>query len=151
MNSFEQFSREQEEIFNQINSKKKPDQTDENIRLINSVPSEIAIKVYSKEKMKSSVRRRIIQNEFEVLSKIDNFRIIKFYQRIETNKQIHFLMEYFKGQGLDCFLKRFLQKRIPQKMGKPILRQILEGLEYLHENNIYHRGNNNKTSNSKMS
>ena len=146
MNTFEQFSKEQEEIFNQINNKTSSKQ-EETIKLINSVPGEIAVKVYSKDKMNSSVRRRIIQNELDVLSKIDHFRIIKFYQRVETKKQIHFLMEYFKGQGLDCFLKRFLQKRVPQKMGKPILRQILEGIEYLHENSIYHRGNPNKISN----
>lgn len=116
------------------------DATAQTIRLISSVPAEVAVKVYSKEKMKSSVRKKIIQNEFEVLSRINHPRIIRFYQKVETKRQIHLLMEYFRGQGLDSFLKRFLQKRVPQKIGKPILRQILEGLEYLHLNHIYHRG-----------
>ena len=66
---------------------------------------------------------------------------MKFYKKIETNKQIHFLLEYFKGQGLDKFLKRFLQKRVPQKIAISILNQILKGLIYLHQNNIFHRGN----------
>ena len=90
--------------------------------------------------MKSKIRKKIIQNEFEVLKETSHPKIIKFYQRFETKTQIHLIMEYFRGQGLDCFLKRFLQRKVPQKMAKPILKQVLHGLQYLHENNVYHRG-----------
>ena len=141
MSSFENFVKYSKEHQTKFSSLETPFKNNQhNIKLIHSIPGEIAVKVYQKEKMKSSVRRRIIQNEFEVLSRIDHHRIIKFYQKVETKRQIHLLMEYFKGQGLESFLKRFLQKRVPQKIGKPILRQILEGLEYLHDHHIYHRG-----------
>lgn len=90
--------------------------------------------------MKSKIRKKIIENEFEVFKSIDHPFVIKFYDRIDTETQIHFIMEYFKGQGLDSFLKRFIQKRVPIKILKPILSQILHGMNYLHMNNIYHRG-----------
>ena len=108
--------------------------------LSKNLPSEFAVKVYSKEKMKSKIRRQIIRNEYQVLAKIDHAKIIKFYEKAETKTQIHLIMEYFKGQGLDCFLKRFLQKRIPCKLAKPILKQVLHAIQYLHERSIYHRG-----------
>lgn len=113
------------------------------------VPIELAVKVYSKEKMKSSVRRKILQNEFDVLCRVEHPSVIQFYQKLETRSEIHFLMEYFKGQGLDCFLRRFLQKRIPRKVAKPILRQVLEGLDYLHRQSIFHRGKADQTSSSR--
>lgn len=122
---------------------------EQQVRLAQSVPGEIAVKVYLREKMKSSVRRKIVQNEFEVLRRLDHPRVIKFFQKVETPRQIHLLMEYFRGQGLESFLKRFLQRRVPQKIGRPILRQILEGLEYLHGQSIFHRGGTDQTSSSK--
>lgn len=104
-------------------------------------PEETAVKVYIKEKMKSKIKKKIIENEYKVLKSINHPYIIKFYDRIDTHTQIHFVMEYFKGHGLDVFLKRFIHKKIPIKIAKPILIQILHGLDYLHTNNIYHRGN----------
>jgi hypothetical protein len=115
----------------------------EKICLSPSIPTKVAVKVYVKEKMKSKIRTKIINNEYEVLQKIKHPFIIQFFQKIETKKQIHFLMEYFRGQGLDIFLKRFIHKRLPFKMAKNVLKQLLKALVYLHDNNIYHRGNLN--------
>ena len=90
--------------------------------------------------MKTRIRKKIICNELEALACVNHPKVIQFLGNSETLTQKHILMEYLKGQGLESFLKRFLQKRVPIKMAKPILKQVLEGLEYLHAQNIYHRG-----------
>ena len=130
-------------IFSSSKEQNSPSLENNNIDSLNNnsfLPNEIAVKVYIKEKMKSKIRQKIIENEYQVLKILDHSNIIKFYDRINTSSQIHLIMEFFKGQGLDVFLKRFIQKRLPSKIAKPILIQILKGLDYLHNNNIYHRG-----------
>lgn len=108
--------------------------------LKSKLPSEFAVKIYCKDKMKTRIRKKIICNELEALAHVNHPRVIQFLGNSETLTQKHILMEYLKGQGLESFLKRFLQKRVPLKMARPILKQILEGLEYLHDQNIFHRG-----------
>lgn len=113
-----------------------------NKQLSPSIPNQIAVKVYQKKKMKSKLKQQILDNEYDVLSRISHPNIIRFYCKMESEKQIHFLMEYFKGHGLDYFIRRFAHKRLPLKMSKPILCQLLRTLIYLHQHDIYHRGIN---------
>ena len=77
----------------------------------------------------------------DIISKIDNKYIIKYYDIFMENDKLNILMEY----GGDCNLKKFIQdykdknQLIEENVIKDIIIQICNALKTIHENNIIHR------------
>ena len=79
------------------------------------------------------------QKLLNVLFKINNENIIKYYESFLENNCLYIIMEY----GGDLDLKKFIDQRIPllieEKIIKDIIIQICLGLKEVHKNNIIHR------------
>ncbi|XP_059160586.1 uncharacterized protein LOC131944096 [Physella acuta] len=77
-----------------------------------------------------------LQSEASILIKLKHKNIVKFhgYQRKEND--IILFLEYIKMGALSTFIKQ--HTRLNEGLTRQFTIQILEGVKYLHENNILH-------------
>lgn len=80
-----------------------------------------------------------IRSEIEIMGKLHHSNIVKYYGLIKNDLKLGIVLEYCIGGSLAKIIKTF--GKFNEKLIKKYLRQILEGLEYLHSHNIIHRGN----------
>lgn len=78
-----------------------------------------------------------VQREINVLLSISHKNIVRTYDIFDERDKIFLVLEYVSGG--DFFDYMAARTRLPELPAKVILYQILEGLQYLHENNIVHR------------
>ena len=80
-----------------------------------------------------------LEKEYSMVSSLDNHpRIIQFFAIVRdvSKVRIMIVMEYLEGGSLADRLKD--QKPLPNGAVLKYLKQILEGVEFLHKRNIYH-------------
>ena len=78
-----------------------------------------------------------ILNEAELLKSLSHDNIIKFLDCIESKKHIHFAIEYVEGGSLYHTVKKF--GTFPESLLSIYVRQVLQGLDYLHQKGVLHR------------
>ena len=85
-----------------------------------------------------------VKREIKFLKKLKNRHIIKIYEVIirfkkilEDNENYYIIMEYAKGGELFNYITT--KKRLDDKEASFFFTQIINGLEYVHKNNIVHR------------
>ena len=69
-------------------------------------------------------------------------KIVKYEKRIVTQNSCYIVMEYINGGKLsDCLLKyrQKYQENFPEEIIQYLMKQIVEGVIYLHDNYIIHR------------
>jgi serine/threonine protein kinase len=91
------------------------------------------------EKLKS------FEQEIEILSKLHNKNIIKYYGTCRTKETLNIFLEYCIGININYpggSIAKMLEiyGKFKENLIKKYTKQILEGLEYLHAHNIIHRG-----------
>ena len=95
----------------------------------------------------SSMIKKSIENEINILNKLDHKNIVKYYGYLYNNdgSRIYIIMEYCENGDLEHFiLKNYIGKRLtmPEKHIWIIFTQILLGVKYIHtreEGMIIHR------------
>ena len=97
------------------------------------------MKIYDKVRLNDPVKKRSVSREINLLQKLDHPNIVKFYEHIDTNKTINLIMEHVKGKSLYTYLKLRKYRRVEEKEAKVLFKQIVEGVNYLHKQNIAHR------------
>lgn len=74
-----------------------------------------------------------LRNELDVMRRVDHPNIIKLYDVFETSTELYIVMELCQGGELFDRIKSQENGAYSEKDASSILRQILEGLKYLHE------------------
>jgi serine/threonine protein kinase len=77
-----------------------------------------------------------IQNEINLLTKLNHPNIVKYIDFIRTNQNFNVILEYVEGGSLNNIVR---QNGIPECLVCIFAKQILEGLDYLHSQGIIHR------------
>ena len=78
------------------------------------------------------------EQEIKILSKISHKNVVKYLGAVKTKDGcLQIILEYCVGGSILKMLEQF--KTLPETIIKKYTRQILEGLEFLHFNNIIHR------------
>lgn len=77
-----------------------------------------------------------IKKEIDLLSIMNHQNIIRYYGCISSKNKINIVLEYCNG-SLSKLLKNF--KTFKEDTIRSFLKQIINGLEYLHAQNIIHR------------
>lgn len=93
----------------------------------------VAIKTIRKEKEYMTLYGR----EIAVIKRVDHENIVRTFDLFETDKKIHIVMEYMKGGMLFEAIEdghQFAEMDVAQ-----LMREILHGVMYLHDNGIVHR------------
>ena len=81
-----------------------------------------------------------IKNLINVISKINNEKIIKYYSSFEDNDSLNILMEYAGDCNLKQYINNYKNKNqlINESIILNIIIQICIGLKVIHENKIIH-------------
>ena len=86
--------------------------------------------------------KKYLDNEINILKEIDHPNIIKLIDVKETNQFYYLVMELCNGGGLsDCLedYKNAYKRPFPEETVQYLMRQIVDGINYLHKRNILHR------------
>ena len=110
----------------------------------------VAIKILDKQVLEADAQNQNIQNdssflndmqrikkEIKILKELRHKNIIQLYEIMESENKLYIVMEYCEGKELfDYIVKR---KHLTEKEACRFFQQIINGVEYLHLNNITHR------------
>ncbi|KAG2386504.1 hypothetical protein C9374_002248 [Naegleria lovaniensis] len=77
-----------------------------------------------------------IQNEINLLSKLDHERIVKYIDHHSTNQAFYIIMEYLENGSLASLVKKY---KVTEDVVSSYIKQVLEGLVYLHKQGFIHR------------
>lgn len=102
-------------------------------------------KIIPKEKTIDPRRKELLEREIAVLNKISkssNPNLLKLIDHGMDDKNYYLMTNYCNGGNLDEYLKELKEKKIQafsEEMVQHVMKGILNGLNYLHKNNILHR------------
>ncbi|KAM3135260.1 hypothetical protein pb186bvf_012725 [Paramecium bursaria] len=80
-----------------------------------------------------------IKSEIELLKQSDNMNIIHLIDHQESKEAIFLLQDFYLCTLTEIIQKYFPQKMLPLDLTIIILRQMVNGITYLHQNEIIHR------------
>lgn len=101
-----------------------------------STGSSVAVKIFDKRLLKDQSKRKEVQNELDLISKLCHPNIIKLVRVTEDVDKLYVVMENWGKYNMDDYMKEGLLKR---SMIKPIVEQLVSAVEYLHAHNVFHR------------
>ena len=104
----------------------------------------LAVKIIDKKNINIQSELDDIAYQVKLLKKLNNPRIMKIFNVLETKKYIFIFMELIEGGNLkDLIINRYIDSSTPflfrDSECSLIMKGILESLNYLHKNNIIHR------------
>ncbi|CAK67207.1 unnamed protein product (macronuclear) [Paramecium tetraurelia] len=106
-------------------------------QLTNVESKEVLVaKIITKSKINTSKIRQQVLQKVRIHQQIEHKNILKYEGVIEDQDFIYILLEDFK-----CTLNEYLQQKgqLCENEAKLLFVQIVDALNYLHENNILHR------------
>ena len=104
----------------------------------------LAVKIVNKNKLSNSNDSNYLDNEMNILKKLDNPRILKIFEVLDTKNYYFIFMELYESGSLkDLIIKRYKDNSSKNLFRDEecsiIMKGILEALTYLHNNRIIHR------------
>ena len=98
----------------------------------------VAIKLINKTRITSERQRSRIQIETNIMKSLtNNPYIVKIFETYETQKHICIVMEYICAGDLLSYIRK--RSKLTEPIAKYIFKQIILGLQYIHNHNIVHR------------
>jgi mitogen-activated protein kinase kinase kinase len=83
--------------------------------------------------------RKMLHAEVEMMKEFDHPNVIRYFGLFYTREteEINIVLQYVEGGSVSKLIEA--KKRISDLVAAHIIYQTLEGLVFLHENNIIHR------------
>lgn len=78
-----------------------------------------------------------LESEINYLKALSHPNIVRYLGMQRTSKYIYIYLEYVPGGSIESLLQKF--RRFPESIVQLFSRQILLGLQYLHEHGVLHR------------
>ena len=100
-----------------------------------------ATKIIDTKKL-NPLEKKYLENEIIILNMINHQNIIKLYNVVEKDNYKILVMEYCNGGSLHKQLYDYLAKYrqpFPEKLVQRLMKKILTGVNFLHQNGIIHR------------
>lgn len=102
----------------------------------------VAIKQIPLVNLKKEKGMEILQREISNLHKLKHDNIVKIKNQVNTKNNYYLVIEYCNGGDLAEY-KSFYEKKTKTSLNElyiqKIMRQLTDGLEYMHSHNIVHR------------
>jgi len=105
-------------------------------------PLLFATKKVSKQKADSPTIHKYFMNEIKILQQIKHKNIIHFEAIKHTVHNYYIITEFCNGGGLSDCLKKYQTiygRAFPEEIVQHLMRQIVDGIKYLHGLRIIHR------------
>ena len=86
--------------------------------------------------------QKYLKNEIEIMKELNHPNVIHLYDLLKTNTHYYIIMEYCNGGPLSKLLSDYKLKfgrPFSQEIIQHFMRQIVEGLKYIHSFKIIHR------------
>lgn len=96
----------------------------------------VAVKIFDKRMLKDASKRKEVQNELDLISKLDHPNIVKLLRTVEDSNQLYVVMENWGKHTLESLIKH---KKLQASDLFGIFEQLVGAVEYLHEHNVFHR------------
>ena len=97
----------------------------------------VAIKSFEKKLLDKNEKVKKIIYETNLMKKLNHKNITKILEMFENEKYFFIVMEYINGGNLLSYIRK--RRKISERKSKFIFRQIIEGIKYIHSQNIVHR------------
>ena len=101
------------------------------------IKEKCAIKIVDKRFLENVQDIQRLRKEIKILKKIRHKNIIQLYDIMESKTNLYFVMEYCKGGELFDYIVK--KKKLTEKEACIFFHQIINGVEYLHNQGIIHR------------
>jgi serine/threonine protein kinase len=101
-----------------------------------------AVKKVSKSLALQEKVKKYFNNEIYILKQVNHPNIIKLYEIKQTLNNFYLVFDLCNGGGLSNCLEKYMKqnkKPFTQEIAQSIIRQLVSGLQYLHNNKILHR------------
>jgi polo-like kinase 4 len=101
-------------------------------------------KFYEKKKidkklMKTSNMIKRVANEVEIHCQLKHPSILELYNYFEDSEYVYLVMELCSKGELYSYIKKKKEGKLAEKEASKFMKQIVEGLLYLHSHGIIHR------------
>lgn len=96
----------------------------------------VAVKIFDKRFLKDKSKRKEVQDELDLISKLNHPSIIKLERVVEDMDKIYIVLENWGRYNLEDYLK---EEKLDRSKFKDIFRQLVEAVLYLHGHNVFHR------------
>ena len=86
--------------------------------------------------------KKFLENEIHILEQLDHPNIVKLEGIKKSVSNYYIIMEYINGGGLSDCLKKYMEihkKAFTEEIVQYLMRQIIDGINYLHSRKIIHR------------
>ena len=78
-----------------------------------------------------------VQSEIDLLHNLQHDMIVRYFETIRTESHLYLVLEYVENGSLSTLVKNF--GSFPEHLVCVYVRQVLTGLEWLHEQGVCHR------------
>ena len=85
---------------------------------------------------------RYLNGELSILMEINHINTLSFIDYRRTNRNLYIITKYYNGGTLSNCLQKYKERNgngFPEGTVQYLMRQIVEGIKYLHGKNIVHR------------
>ena len=101
-------------------------------------PEYLATKRIDSKYLKNPFTKKYLINEISILKELNHPNIIRLIDFIQSSNHSNVIMEYCNGGSLSQILEQY-GKPFPIEIIQYFMRQIVDGLKYIHSKNIIHR------------
>ncbi|HBL48456.1 MAG TPA: hypothetical protein DDZ90_34250, partial [Planctomycetaceae bacterium] len=98
---------------------------------------QVVLKLLLNNQWDNATQTQRFYREMELVGQLDHPNIVKATDAGEANETCFLVMEYLSGHDLKTILKS--EKKISIKSACYIVRQVANGLQYIHNHNLIHR------------
>ncbi|XP_069101700.1 serine/threonine-protein kinase Nek4-like [Argopecten irradians] len=97
-----------------------------------------ALKIVQLAAVQESRERELVSREEEILKSIKHHNVVRFVDSFTEGKTVYLVMEYCSGGTLYEYI-RSRNTKLPEDMFVNFLKQIADGLKFLHKKKVLHR------------
>ena len=101
-----------------------------------SLNKSVAVKIFDKRMLKDKSKRKEVQDELNIVSKLDHPNIIKLLRVVEDIDKVYIVMDNWGKNSLEHTVS---QGVIDKTKAAKLFSQLVDAVQYLHSRNVFHR------------